>query len=81
VVPPAALPRGTVVEFRDGAAPQRAKLTWISPQRTTYVFTSSQSGARSLSGTALSEALASGAVSVVQGEPTAVERALAAVAR
>ena len=44
-----ALERGAVVEFSDGAAAVRAKLSWVSPKQTTLLFTSSAAGARKLS--------------------------------
>jgi len=85
-LPPSGLPKplldkGAIVEFRTETGSARAKLAWVSPQRTRYAFTSSASGARFLSREELSRALADGAARVIGAEPTAVERAIAVVTR
>jgi hypothetical protein len=78
---PALITRGRVVELRSASGAQRAKLSWVSPQGQTYVFTSNQAGARSFTREQLVRGLECGSVRLVETEPTAIERALAAVSR
>jgi hypothetical protein len=78
---PAVLSRGTIVEMdaEDGTS-VRARLSWVSPGGTNYLFTSSSAPARALSREALMRLLASGAVRALEDRAPAVERAIAAVA-
>jgi hypothetical protein len=67
----AALKRGDWVEFRkgDGVA-MRARLSWISPQRGVYLFTSPQSScATSISPEALAHQFRNGMADIVADEP------------
>lgn len=67
----AALARGDWVEFRqEEAAPVRARLSWISPQRGIFLFTNPRSPrATSVSREALAFQLRSGSARVVSEEP------------
>ncbi len=71
--------RGTVVEFDERGETQRAKLTWISPRQTIYLFTSAASGARSLAPEALAQALRSGAARALDESVALMDRVVAAV--
>jgi Mg2+ and Co2+ transporter CorA len=71
--------RGTVVEFDEGSDTQRAKLTWISPRQTIYLFTSAAGGARSLAPEALAQALRSGAARALDESVALMDRVVAAV--
>jgi hypothetical protein len=71
--------RGAVVEFADGSETQRAKLTWISPRQTIYLFTSAAGGARSLAPEALAQALRSGAARMLEESVALMDRVVAAV--
>jgi hypothetical protein len=78
---PPALSRGTIVEMdAEGGTSVRARLSWVSPGGTNYLFTSSSAPARALSREALMRMLASGAMRALQDRAPAVERAIAAVA-
>ena len=72
------LQRGTWVEFeRAAAAPLRARLTWISPNKGVYLFTNPSAGvnAVSISPDALAEQLRLGEARVIDGAPL-VDRAV-----
>jgi hypothetical protein len=71
--------RGAVVEFADQGETQRAKLTWISPRQTIYLFTSVAGGARSLAPEALAQALRSGAARALDESVALIDRVMAAV--
>ncbi len=71
------LERGAVIEFTDASPPVRAKLTWISPQQTLYLFTARGSAARHLSPQALAAALREGRARLVAEGGAVIERALA----
>lgn len=73
------LERGAVVEFHDTDPPVRARLTWISPKRSLYLFTAHGGKARHLSAEALREALGNGQARLAADGAQVVERALAAV--
>lgn len=74
------LERGAIVEFSDPDAPVRAKLSWISPGRTLYLFTARGAKARQVSPGELRVALREDRARLVEGGRAVVERALAAVA-
>ncbi|HTO47183.1 MAG TPA: DUF1631 family protein [Burkholderiales bacterium] len=73
------LERGAVVEFTDANPPVRAKLTWISPQQTIYLFTARGAAARHVSPADLSAALREGRARLVAEGGAVIDRALAAV--
>jgi len=73
------LERGAVVEFADADPPVRAKLTWISPKQTVYLFTARGAAARHVSSPDLSAALREGRARLVAGSGAVIDRALAAV--
>jgi hypothetical protein len=74
-----ALERGAVVEFADLDPAVRAKLTWISPKRTMYLFTAHGAKARRISPRELSAQLREGKARFVEAGSAVVERALAAI--
>jgi hypothetical protein len=74
-----ALERGAVVEFADVNSGVRAKLTWISPKRTVYLFTAHGAKARRISPRELSAQLRAGTARLVEAGNAVVERALAAI--
>jgi hypothetical protein len=76
---PPVLERGAVVEFADPDGPVRAKLSWISPQQTIYLFTARGAKARRVAPGELSVALREGRVRLVDAGGAVVDRALAAV--
>jgi hypothetical protein len=76
---PPILERGAAVEFADADPPVRAKLAWISPKGTVYLFTARGAAARQVSRAALSAALREGRVRVAGDGNAVIERALAAV--
>jgi hypothetical protein len=72
------LQRGTWVEFtREGAAPMRARLTWVSPNKGVYLFTNPATGraALSISPDALAEHMRVGEARVLDAAPL-IERAV-----
>ena len=73
------LERGAVVEFADADPAVRAKLTWISPQRTIYLFTARGAAARHVAPGVLAAALREGRARVVAEGGAVIDRALAAV--
>lgn len=72
------LERGALVEFEDEAGPVRAKLSWISPGRTIYLFTAHGAKARKVSPGDLRTALREGRARFVEEGRAALDRALAA---
>ena len=75
-----ALERGAVVEFVDGAAaPVRAKLSWVSPQQTILLFTSSSAGARQLQPKALATLLREGKARVLEASEALIDRVVSAM--
>jgi hypothetical protein len=73
------LERGAVVEFTDADPPVRAKLSWISPQQTIYLFTARAAAARRVSPAELSAALREGRARRADAGGAVIDRALAAV--
>ncbi len=72
------LQRGTWVEFtREGTAPMRARLTWVSPNKGVYLFTNPATGkaALSISPDALAEHMRLGEARVLDAAPL-IERAV-----
>ena len=72
------LERGAVVEFADVEPPVRAKLAWISPKRTVYLFTARGAKARHISPLELAGALREGRARRLADSGTVLDRALAA---
>ena len=72
------LERGAVVEFADVEPPVRAKLAWISPKRTVYLFTARGAKARHISPSELAGALREGRARRLADSGTVLDRALAA---
>ena len=73
-----AMERGSLVEFVADAESVRAKLSWISPRQTIYLFTSANGG-RSLSPDALAQSLRSGAARLVGETAGLMDRVVEAV--
>jgi len=74
-----ALERGAVVEFMDGQATVRAKLSWVSPKQTILLFTSSLAGARKLAPKAFAELLRDGKARVVEVSEALMDRVVHAM--
>jgi hypothetical protein len=74
-----ALERGTVIEFVEGEAAVRAKLSWVSPKQTLFLFTSVEHGARKYARDTLAEALESGRARLVDASAALMDRVLQAV--
>jgi hypothetical protein len=74
------LERGAIVEFFDAEGPVRAKLSWISPGRTLYLFTAHGAKARQLSPGDLRTALREERARLVEEGRAVLDRALAVVA-
>ncbi len=75
-----ALERGAVVEFVEGAGtPVRAKLSWVSPQQTILLFTSSSAGARQLQPKALATLLREGKARVLEASEALIDRVVSAM--
>ncbi len=74
------LERGAIVEFSDPGGLVRAKLSWISPGRTLYLFTAHGAKARQVSPGDLRVALREDRARLVEEGRAVVDRALAAVA-
>lgn len=70
--------RGDVVELCDRESPVRAKLIWVSPARTRYLFSSGGAHSKTLTADELSSALANGVIRPVEDD-NLLNRALAAV--
>jgi hypothetical protein len=69
-----ALERGAVIEFLDGAAAVRAKLSWVSPKQTILLFTSSVTGARKLAPRAFAELLRQQKARVIEVSEALMDR-------
>jgi hypothetical protein len=67
------------MEFAEGESTLRAKLTWVSPKQTLFLFTSVEHGARKFGRDALAEALAAGHAKVVEASAALMDRVLQAV--
>jgi uncharacterized membrane protein YkvA (DUF1232 family) len=74
-----ALERGAVVEFVDGAAAVRAKLSWVSPKQTILLFTSSAAGARKLAPKAFAELLRQKRARVIEVSEALMDRVVTAM--
>lgn len=74
-----ALERGAVMEFVEGEATIRSKLSWVSPKQTVFLFTSVEHGARKFARDALADALAAGEARVVEASAALMDRVLYAV--
>jgi hypothetical protein len=74
-----ALERGAVIEFVDGAAAVRAKLSWVSPKQTILLFTSSSGGARKLAPKAFAELLRQKKARVVEVSEALMDRVVHAM--
>ena len=74
-----ALERGAVVEFMDGTAAVRAKLSWVSPKQTILLFTSSAAGARKLAPKAFAELLRQQKARVVEVSEALMDRVVHAM--
>jgi hypothetical protein len=74
-----ALERGTVIELADGGDAVRAKLSWVSPKQTLFLFTSAEHGARQFTRDALAEALSVGTARLVDASAALMDRVLQAV--
>lgn len=73
------LERGAVIEFVDGAAAVRAKLSWVSPKQTILLFTSSAGGARKLAPKAFAELLRQKRAHVVEVSEALMDRVVHAM--
>jgi hypothetical protein len=74
-----ALERGAVVEFVEGDAPVRSKLTWVSPKQTILLFTSSLAGARQLAPQAFADLLREQRARVVEASQALMDRVVGAM--
>jgi hypothetical protein len=74
-----ALERGVVLEFVEETATVRAKLSWVSPKQTLFLFTSVEHGARKFAREALADALEAGKARVVEASAALMDRVLQAV--
>jgi len=74
-----ALERGAVVEFLDGQATVRAKLSWVSPKQTILLFTSTVAGARKLAPKAFAELLRDGKARVIAVSEALMDRVVHAM--
>ena len=74
-----ALERGAVIEFMDGAAAVRAKLSWVSPKQTILLFTSSVGGARKLAPKAFAELLRQQKARVIEVSEALMDRVVHAM--
>jgi Protein of unknown function (DUF1631) len=74
-----ALERGAVIEFLDGTAAVRAKLSWVSPKQTILLFTSSASGARKLAPKAFAELLRQQKARVIEVSEALMDRVVHAM--
>src|SRR5262245_3110256 len=73
------LERGAIVEFADVEPPVRARLCWVNPKRTVYLFMARGANSRQMSSDELAAALRKDEVRVIKGGSAIVEHALAAV--
>jgi hypothetical protein len=68
-----------VLEFLEESATVRAKLSWVSPKQTLFLFTSVEHGARKFARDTLAEALEAGKARVVEASAALMDRVLQAV--
>ncbi|HKY02637.1 MAG TPA: DUF1631 family protein [Burkholderiales bacterium] len=73
------LERGALVEFVEGDKVTRAKLTWISPKNTIFLFTSLAGGAKQFSPSSLAEQLKAGSVRIVEEAGALIDRVVGAI--
>jgi hypothetical protein len=74
-----ALERGAVVEFVEGAATVRSKLSWVSPKQTILLFTASSSAARQLAPKVLAGLLREGKAKVLEASEALMDRVVNAM--
>ena len=74
-----ALERGAVVEFAEGAATVRSKLSWVSPKQTVLLFTASGSAARQVAPKTLAALLRDGKARLVEGADALMDRVVTAM--
>jgi hypothetical protein len=74
-----ALERGAVVEFLEGAATVRSKLSWVSPKQTILLFTASGSAARQVAPKALAGLLREGKARILEGAEALMDRVVTAM--
>jgi hypothetical protein len=70
----AALDCGVQVKFSEAGKHQLAKLAWVSPKRTIFLFTAARAKARSLSADALADGLRTGSVEVIDRSEPLLDR-------
>jgi len=73
------LERGAMVEFVEGAATVRSKLSWVSPKQTVLLFTASGSAARQIAPKALAGLLRDGKARLVEGAEALMDRVVTAM--
>jgi hypothetical protein len=73
------LERGAMVEFVEGAATVRSKLSWVSPKQTVLLFTASGSAARQIAPKALATLLRDGKARLVEGAEALMDRVVTAM--
>ncbi|HSD53201.1 MAG TPA: DUF1631 family protein [Burkholderiales bacterium] len=74
-----ALERGAVLEFDEGAATVRSKLSWVSPKQTILLFTASGSAARQLAPKILAGLLRDNKARIVEGAEALMDRVVTAM--
>jgi len=74
-----ALERGAVVEFLEGAATVRSKLSWVSPKQTILLFTASGSAARQVAPKTLAALLREGKARILEGAEALMDRVVTAM--
>ena len=74
-----ALERGAMIEFVEGAATVRSKLSWVSPKQTVLLFTASGSAARQVAPKALASLLRDGKARLVEGAEALMDRVVTAM--
>jgi hypothetical protein len=74
-----ALERGAVLEFDEGAATVRSKLSWVSPKQTILLFTASGSAARQLAPKVLAGLLRDNKARIVEGAEALMDRVVTAM--
>jgi hypothetical protein len=74
-----ALERGAVVEFLEGAATVRSKLSWVSPKQTILLFTASGSAARQVAPKSLAALLRDGKARILEGAEALMDRVVTAM--
>jgi hypothetical protein len=74
-----ALERGAVLEFDEGAATVRSKLSWVSPKQTILLFTASGSAARQLAPKILAGLLRDNKARILEGAEALMDRVVTAM--